>query len=393
MTLSSQELRSLSLDSVVHHCRQESERYFRRQTNDSTYCYELFRRAIMERSDAAWALIYAQYSPQVADWVKRHQSYASSGEEVSYFVNRAFEKMWSAIQPEKFPRFTDLKSLLIYLRLCVHSVMIDYMRTEKFTTLEESAIVPEGIEVPVLDALQRQEFWDQIQRRLHDTREQQLLYYYYELGLKPREICKQFPDKFPNVSEVANKIRNIIERLRRDSEFRNLFSDPFVYESVGSSVSVSATHSPSNLSYPLISKPVVRNTNALDDNGKAYAIAQIKDHTVNQPFHVSKVYVLQAGVHSEAPLGFETVAVSISTQSPSPHFYIAVSAEDMEIQPNWVQSYVFSKEDMPSLVEFLLKPFQQGDKQIRVEFYHKWHWLAKIEFEVSVTEIQELAEA
>ncbi|MEZ4726377.1 MAG: hypothetical protein R3E79_04505 [Caldilineaceae bacterium] len=105
MTLSSQELRSLSLANVAYHCRQESERYFRRQANDSTYCYELFRRAILERSDVAWALIYDQYTPQVAGWVKSHSSYDSSGEEVGYFVNRAFEKMWSAIQPEKFPAF------------------------------------------------------------------------------------------------------------------------------------------------------------------------------------------------------------------------------------------------------------------------------------------------
>jgi DNA-directed RNA polymerase specialized sigma24 family protein len=223
MTLSSDEMRSLSLSGVAHRCRQESERYFRRQSYDPTYCYELFRRAILERSDAAWALIYAQYTPQVSGWVQRHSGYASSGEEVSYFVNRSFEKMWSAIQPEKFSRFPDLKSLLRYLQLCVHSVVIDHVRAAEYTVYEEPALVLEGVETPVLDALQRQAFWQQIQRRLNDEREQQLLYYRYSLGLKPRQLCEHFPDEFPDVNEVYGMTQNILARLRRDEELRQFF--------------------------------------------------------------------------------------------------------------------------------------------------------------------------
>lgn len=228
MTLSSQEMRSLSLAGIAHHCRQESERYFQRQANDPTYCYELFRRAILERSDAAWLLIYNQYTPQVAGWVKSHSSYAASGEEVSYFVNRSFEKMWSAIQPEKFARFPDLKSLLRYLQLCVHSVVIDHVRAGEFATLEEPTAVLEGVETPILDELQRQAFWQQIQRRLNDEREQQLLYYRYGLGFKPRQLCEHFPEEFPDVNEVYSVTQNILARLRRDEELRQLFLAEFV---------------------------------------------------------------------------------------------------------------------------------------------------------------------
>jgi len=228
MTLSSQEMRSLSLSGIAHRCRQESERYFRRQANDSTYCYELFRRAFRERSDAAWVLIYEQYTPLVAGWVEHHNGYASSGEDVGYFVNRAFEKMWSAIQPEKFARFPDLKSLLRYLQLCVHSVVIDHVRAEEFATQEEPAAILDGVEAPVLNKLQREAFWQQIQRRLHDEREQQLLYYRYGLGFKPRQLCEHFPDEFPDVNEVYGMTQNILARLRRDEELRQLFLAEFI---------------------------------------------------------------------------------------------------------------------------------------------------------------------
>jgi len=227
MTLSALELRTLSLTGITHYCQQESERYFRRQPNDPTYCYELFRRAIVERSDAAWELIYRQYTPLVSGWVERHSGFANSGEDMEYFLNRAFEKMWSAVQPEKFARFPDLKSLLRYLQLCVHSVIIDHVRTEEFVALEEPTVVLAGVEVPIIDHLQQQALWHQIQRRLSDGREQHLLYYRYALGLKPRQVCEHFPDEFPDINEVYGMTQNILARLRRDEELRQLFENEF----------------------------------------------------------------------------------------------------------------------------------------------------------------------
>ncbi len=227
MTLPSLEVRSLSLAGITHRCQQESERYFRRQPNDPIYCYELFRRAIFDRSEAAWALIYHQYTPLVSGWIERHSGFARSGEDASYFLNRSFEKMWSAIQPEKFARFPDLKSLLRYLQLCVHSVIIDHVRTEEFVALEEPTVVLAGVEVPIIDQLQQQAFWQQIQRRLSDEREQQLLYYRYALGLKPRQVCEHFPNEFPDINEVYSMTQNMLARLRRDEELRQLFENEF----------------------------------------------------------------------------------------------------------------------------------------------------------------------
>ncbi|MBX3013773.1 MAG: sigma-70 family RNA polymerase sigma factor [Caldilineaceae bacterium] len=227
MTFSAPDLSSFPLAGLVHRCQQESERYFRGQANDPTYCYEIFRRAIVERSEAAWGLLYAQYLPLVTGWVEHHSGYARTNEEANYFVNRAYEKMWSAVQPEKFGRFPDLKSLLRYLQLCVHSVIIDHIRADETTVLAEPTIVLAGVEEPILDALQQQAFWEQIQRRLHDEREQQLLYYRYGLGFKPRQICEYFPDRFPDIQEVYSITQNILARLRRDDELRQLFEAEF----------------------------------------------------------------------------------------------------------------------------------------------------------------------
>src|SRR4051794_10673210 len=43
----------------------ESERFYRGHQHDTRFAYELFRRALVERSEIAWEHIYTHYSPLV----------------------------------------------------------------------------------------------------------------------------------------------------------------------------------------------------------------------------------------------------------------------------------------------------------------------------------------
>ena len=88
---------TVALAGLAHRCRQESERYFQHQPFDPRYCYELFRRALVERVERAWELLYAHYHSQVRQWVQLHPNFAASGGAADELVNCAFAKMWSAI--------------------------------------------------------------------------------------------------------------------------------------------------------------------------------------------------------------------------------------------------------------------------------------------------------
>ncbi|MGK7877024.1 MAG: ATP-binding protein [Xenococcaceae cyanobacterium] len=126
------------------------------------------------------------------------------------------------------------------------------------------------------------------------------------------------------------------------------------------------------------------------DDTKAYAIARIKDHQSGQPFYLGRIYELQAGIRSQIPSGFKGEPVQLPDQQEAIQLEIVVWAEDMEIEPAWMQPYFFSRTEETALAEFQLKPTQSGHKQVRVEFLYQRHWLAKIEFEVEVVEAQEL---
>jgi DNA-directed RNA polymerase specialized sigma24 family protein len=225
------DLQGLTLSGIAHRCKAETERFFQRQAYDPRYCFELFRRAMTERNQRAWELVYAQYSPQVAGWVKRHSAFASAGEEVQYLINRAFEKMWLAMTPEKFGRFPNLKSLLRYLQMCVHSAIIDSVRASEQAVagIEEERLEVEGpsntptVERAAMNRVQRQQLWQEIGARLHNDKERKVVYGSFVLALKPRELYAQYDKLFGDVTEIYRIKENVLSRLRRDAELKKLF--------------------------------------------------------------------------------------------------------------------------------------------------------------------------
>jgi hypothetical protein len=68
----SYDVKQLTLVSLAYRCRRESERFQRGLSSDASYCYELWRRALEERDEEAWAFVYAQYERLLISYVRRH---------------------------------------------------------------------------------------------------------------------------------------------------------------------------------------------------------------------------------------------------------------------------------------------------------------------------------
>ncbi len=218
----------MAMDDLANFCAQETNLYFRHQTHDTKYCFELFRRAIQEESKAAWDAICAQYQMLVKGWVIQHHAFDSTREEAEYFVNGAFSRISATITPVKFGSFSDLGYLLRYLKMCVHSVIMDYSRTVDYTALltlddaSEEASRDPSPEEQAMDHSNRQTVWELTRQRLHDEKERLVIEGSFVLDLKPQEIFDHFPRVFSDVDEVYRVKQNVISRLRRDSEFRKL---------------------------------------------------------------------------------------------------------------------------------------------------------------------------
>lgn len=223
-------LAEMELSRLMEHCAAESERFYRGQPHDTRFSYELFRRALVERDEAAWEQLYHHYSGLVEGWIRRCGAFTSSGENSEYFVVGAFAKFWRAITPERFAAFPTLASLLHYLQLCATSVVIDSVRTQSWSgiLLEEAiALERDPLTAPdeeALSRIDREEFWKVIDAQLHNESERVVVYGSFVLGLTPRAIQARRPDLFASVHEIYNIKRNVLGRLSRNQQLREMLA-------------------------------------------------------------------------------------------------------------------------------------------------------------------------
>ena len=223
----------LDVDQLAEKCADQTAKFFNREQHDPSYCHELFRRAIVWRNKYAWDKVYQQYQLLVANWVRRRAGDTATDEEIDYIVNCAFEKLWSALTPDKFDRFNDVASLLRYLQTCVHSVIVDHNRRNSPQTVGLEAFTqPTGqdlasVEKTVTDQLERHRLWRMALDLMQDEKERFVLQASFAYDLKPSEIYASKPEQFESKAEVYRIKRNLISRLRRNPMLRQFLSTEF----------------------------------------------------------------------------------------------------------------------------------------------------------------------
>lgn len=218
-------LADASINELARRCAEETVRFVRGEPRDDTYCFELFARAVVQRDDGAWAAIVAQYRGIVLAYVGQHAAAATLHEPEDFWINRAFSRFWTAVGADRFAQFPDLPALLKYLKLCVHSVLMDELRARRnaWTSLDEmpeSTPSRESDEHDVLGRLASEQLWATILREMQDETERIVARLSFARGLKPAEIYEQEPGRYVDVADVYRIKRNIVERLRRSPEIR-----------------------------------------------------------------------------------------------------------------------------------------------------------------------------
>lgn len=214
----------LSVAELARRCREETLRFLGGLERNDAFCFEIFRRAVVGRDDAAWEAIVNQYRGIVLAYVSQHSAAAVLREPDEYWLNRAFQRFWSAVGPDRFASFPDLPALLKYLKLCVHSVLLDEVRARRASlSLDE---MPEAMpsrlnaESAVLGRLSGEQLWATIKRELQDEAERKVAFLSFARDLKPAEIAARHSALFSSVADVYRIKRNILERLRRNPDVR-----------------------------------------------------------------------------------------------------------------------------------------------------------------------------
>jgi hypothetical protein len=219
-------VRELPLVELSRRCREETLRFLRAEPRDDAFCFEIFQRAVVGREDDAWAAIVAQYRGIVLAYVAQHTATSMVQEPDDFWVNRAFLRFWSAVAPERFTQFPDLPALLKYLKMCVHSVLMDELRARRASIASSMSEVPEtaaatdNSERSVVGKIAGAQLWEAVLTQLQDESERVVAQLSFMRDLKPSEIFDRHPRLYESVADVYRIKRNVIERLRRSPEVR-----------------------------------------------------------------------------------------------------------------------------------------------------------------------------
>ena len=189
------------------------------------HCYELFRRAVVERDDTAWQAVVSIYRRLVLYWLGPHADEDT--------LQEVFLRFWQSQRHRNSPfttRFPNIGAVMGYLKQCAITVRIEAKRAqEREQRLRErvcQATVLETIVVIEEDEYlrdDRPDIREAVLSRVQGEKERVVFEETYRRGLTPREIQARRPDLFPTREAVYRVKENLLKRLRRDEELRKLW--------------------------------------------------------------------------------------------------------------------------------------------------------------------------
>jgi hypothetical protein len=231
---SSENPRQLQIAELQKRCMQETHRFMQGLGGEAWHCYEIFRRAVVEKSEGAWQVVDSQYRRQLRRWVEQHPRFLDFDEEADLFVNLALEKFWKRdFSAAEFSGFPNLKAILAYLKTCVASAITDFWRHQQ-RVMETLYLDEIGTQPALSQALSYQErleggmeqddFWAALRQWVDDEAMFLVLYESFVLDMKPVEIFERHVQMFDGVRKVYRLKAKALMVLGREFREQGFFA-------------------------------------------------------------------------------------------------------------------------------------------------------------------------
>ena len=212
-------MRHLTIAQLAERCHADQ---LGRKSN-SKHCRELFHLALAQGDQQAWAAVHNEFHPMVEGWVYTYSRFWQTDEEVAFFANAAFTRLWRGGSGHAAAgKFQKLSQYLQFLKRCTWSAIEDHLRKSKRDALWEAA----GLNLQNPDvAVEQQPVMEQLFEALweitkDDERERLTAEESWVYGLPPREIQAEYPRIFKTPGEVSQIKRNILKRLGRNPKIK-----------------------------------------------------------------------------------------------------------------------------------------------------------------------------
>ena len=213
----------LSIDDLARLCTSETAKFNRREPSDTRFCFELLRRALADGAAEAFTRVYTIYERQVRVWVRGHSRFAQTGESDEYFISAAWSTFYFALRGPKFAGFSSLPQVLAYLRACVHSAIMLYLRDQQPDATLPLDDQSAAAVAPQPDTFDIAQLTARIAELLPDAQDRLLAHCAFAEDLKPRQIVQAYPGRWKDEREVTVALFRIRRTLRKDVRLRALF--------------------------------------------------------------------------------------------------------------------------------------------------------------------------
>lgn len=244
------ELRFLPLDQLIQQCHAETVRYLRTyQPGDDCYCLDVFRRALQDHDERAWAFVYTNYSTEeflgehyVLKWVRswlngRHGAVIRSAFTEEEIVQEVWLRLAQSEAAQTF-HFASMSQLMGYLRRLVNNFMMDVARRRAPRIIESATeYEAEHLEQVIRTVPDRSSNVDRVMAEnesLHellrqigdqiigDEHEWLVFKSYFLEQLPPRKLYEAHPGVFsPGEVEVIRT--RLVRRLRKSPFILNRY--------------------------------------------------------------------------------------------------------------------------------------------------------------------------
>lgn len=218
----------LSLETIIEGYEQELQMS---REEEVGYGFELYRRAIEEHNQLAWAAIYKRHHGLIHNWIQVGTSQILSTYQKEDLIQEAWFKFYRNITKygsNLAQSFKHVGALFNYLKKCVFSVILDYQRhLKKQRKIKQS--LAKDLQLMYLaqppqplsehsTAAQTKAVKEWLSKNITDPQEKLIMSCSYQLNMTPRDIYKRYPDKFEDVRRVYRIKERILRRARRTFE-------------------------------------------------------------------------------------------------------------------------------------------------------------------------------
>ena len=206
-------------EELTAECYEETIRFYHTNQSNSPSCYELFRRALDDYDQKAFAAIYRIYEQQVLSWITKHPVFWLTNSTRDDYVSIAFSRFYFALKGN-VADFPSVDRILSYLKSCVHTAVYQEYRKQKKNIAEDPI---DDFELPVQSPDQPygfEDLWTHLCTLIPDAVDQVLMRYAFVEQLKPRVIAAKYPEHWESARDVSLALYRIRRKLRADPELR-----------------------------------------------------------------------------------------------------------------------------------------------------------------------------